>query len=173
MPRLAKFFSIALALYIPLVSSAFAANRADFPLRVHIYQNSQHSHYRGQVLTAVEGMGRANLYEGGQPRGFDFTFLCGERVMTSSGYETYLARWKRKNQSLEIFVPEIGKPGSGHTCELKADIKDFAYYRHSGSINTEPAETFKQWMEKHQYDPEHGKEEPVNIESAQPIAIHQ
>jgi hypothetical protein len=143
--------------------NAGAANLSEFPLRVHIYQNSQQSHYRRQVLVNVEGAGRANLFEGGEPRGFDFNFLCGGRVMTSSGYETYPARWKKKPKVLEIFVPEIGsgKPGVGKRCELKVDLKDFAYYRRSGVVETEPAAAFKEWMVKHQYDPEHGKDEPV------------
>lgn len=36
-----------------------------------------------------------------------------------------------------------------------------AYYEHHGHVQEEPIEAFKHWMEKHQYDPEHGKDVPV------------
>ena len=168
-PMLRRPFTRALFLSCVLAAPAFVPNAraaapGDFPLRVHIYQNSEHTHYHHDVIVNVEGMGRANIYEHGEPRGFDFNFLCGERVMTSSGFETYPARWRKKPQTLEIFVPNIGgRPGSGHTCELKVDLKDFAYFRHSGAVNSEPVGAFKKWMDKHQYDPEHGKNEPVGL----------
>jgi hypothetical protein len=58
----------------------------------------------------------------------------------------------------------MGKPGAMHPCELKVTMKDFAYYRRSGSLYTEPAGIFKQWMEKHHYDPEHGKNQPTDLQ---------
>jgi hypothetical protein len=35
------------------------------------------------------------------------------------------------------------------------------YHRHNGSLEEEPAAKFKEWMVKHEYDPEHGKDLPV------------
>jgi hypothetical protein len=46
-------------------------------------------------------------------------------------------------------------------CELWVEMKDFAYYKHDGMVDTEPATAFKEWMEKSQYDPEHRKNEPI------------
>jgi hypothetical protein len=43
---------------------------------------------------------------------------------------------------------------------LKVEMKESAYYKHNGLLNEEPAAVFKAWMEKRQYDPEHGKNEP-------------
>jgi hypothetical protein len=36
----------------------------------------------------------------------------------------------------------------------------------NGSLNSEPADVFKQWMKKHDYDPEHGKNTPVQVAAA-------
>jgi hypothetical protein len=71
---------------------------ADYPLRVHIFQFNAHSHYYNRVLDAVDGEGRANLYENGQPN--DFSYQCGARLMVSPGFETYLARWKKPGREL-------------------------------------------------------------------------
>ncbi len=138
-------------------------NVADYPLRVHIYQFNSHSHYYGQTRTLdlVDGEGRANLFENGEPRVFDFSYRCQERLRWSAGYETYPARWKKQNQTLEILLPQFGKPGAYDACEMKVEMKDTAYYRHNGGLYEEPAAKFKEWMEKVQYDPEHGKNEPV------------
>jgi hypothetical protein len=149
-----------------LSTTAFAGGRseADYPLRVHIFQHNSHSHYSHQVLESVDGEGRANLFENGQPRGFDYSYRCGERLRNSPGYETYLARWKKQDQTLEILLPKMGKPGAMEACEVRVEMKDFAYYKHDGTVDTEPATAFKQWMEKNQYDPEYGKTEPITAD---------
>ena len=155
-----------------LLSTAVLAgghNAADYPLRVHIYQENGVSHYYNQTRTLdfVDGEGRANLYENSEPRGFDFSYRCGERLRYSAGYETYLARWKKPNHALEILLPEFGKPGAYDTCELKVLMKDnTVYHRNNGLLGEEPAAKYKQWMEKVQYDPEHGKNEPVETAPA-------
>ena len=40
-------------------------------------------------------------------------------------------------------------------------MKDFAYMQHNGMLGTEPIARFKEWMVKHDYDPEHGKNNPT------------
>jgi hypothetical protein len=136
-------------------------NAADYPLRVHIVQNSNRTHYHAREVDFVDGNGRADLYENGQPRGFDYGFRCGDRVLVSTGYETYPARWKKADRELEILQPVMGKPGTWQTCDLNVDMKDMVYVRHNGLVDEEPPAKFKQWMDKRQYDPEHGKNEPV------------
>jgi hypothetical protein len=135
---------------------------------VHIFQFNSHSHYYHSAgynglssLDGVDGEGCANLYENSQPRGFDFSYQCGERLMVSPGYEAYPARWKKQGQTLEILLPQFGKPGAFTSCEMKVGMKDTAYFRHNGLIDEEPTRTFKAWMDKHQYDPEHGKNQPL------------
>ena len=162
MPRFPKRFLITIAACALISIPAFAANLAQYPLRVHIFQRTEHNHYSYGTLQWVEGEGRANLFENSTPHAFDFAFHCGDRIMTSSGYETYPAKWKKQGQSLEVLYPVLGKPGAMHSCELKVDMKDFAYFRRNGNTYTEPVAAYKQWMDKHQYDPEHGQNEPVN-----------
>lgn len=140
---------------------AAGANIADYPLRVHVYQTRWQKHPGGEV----EGEGRANLFEHGQPRAFDYTFRCSELFRASMGWETYPARWKTRDGELELLIPVAGKPGESHGCPLKVVMKkDAAYYKRNGQLNEEPAAVFKAWMEKHNYDPEHGKNQPTGLE---------
>jgi hypothetical protein len=143
---------------------AGSPNVADYPLRVHIVQNSNHTHYHDQFLNYVDGEGRADLYENGQPRGFDYGFRCDDRVRLSDGYETYPARWKKPGRELQILQPVMGKPGVTWSCDLKIEMKEnIVYVRHNGLVDAEPAAKFKEWMDKRQYDPEHGKDEPTPV----------
>jgi hypothetical protein len=169
MPRLSKlvFAVIAACAFVSLIAHA-GTNLAQYPLRVHIFQHNEHNHYWAGSLQSVDGEGRANLFENGAPRAFDFSFRCADRIMTSSGFETYPAKWKKPGQSLEVLYPVMGKPGSMHSCEFKVDMKDFAYFRRNGNTFTEPIAAYRQWMDKHQYDPEHDKNEPINP-AAEPL----
>ncbi|HUV68817.1 MAG TPA: hypothetical protein VMW15_04090 [Terracidiphilus sp.] len=151
-----------------LSTAAFAGkiNAANYPLRVHVFGYNGHSHYYGGSLDLVDGEGRANLYENGEPRGFDFSYRCSDRLRVSPGFETYMARWKKPGKSLEILLPVFGKPDAAEGCELKVLMKDTAYTRHNGLLGEEPAAEFRQWMIKHDYDPEHGKDQPVRLSAA-------
>lgn len=134
-------------------------SHTDYPLRVHVYEQKWQKHPNG----AVDGEGRANLFEHGQPRALDYSFTCSELFRASMGWETYPARWRRKDGELEILVPVMGKPGAHSTCTLKVVMKSAAYYKRDGKLNEEPASVFKDWMQKHNYDPEHGKNQPTGI----------
>ena len=144
------------------VALAGSHNPADYPLRVNIFHHSSYSHYYGpsgiRSLNDVDGEGRANLFENGEPRGFDFRYECGKRLMNSAGNETFRARWKKPGTELEMLLPA----GAG-TCTLKVEMKDGMAFarRKDGALIEEPAAKFKEWMIKYQYDPEHGKEVPV------------
>lgn len=157
--------ALALSILSPL-APAESHKPADYPLRVHIYRlTHQTQRYRG-VVQWVDGEGRANLFENGAPVGIDFAYSCSDRFMNSSGFETYPAKWKKPGQSMVLLLREIGS-NSTDTCELKVDVKDFAYVGRNGALATEPASVFKDWMTKHQYDPEHGLNEPVFMQSPQ------
>jgi len=155
---------LALCLLVSTVAWPAKWNAANYPLRVHIFQFNAHSHYYNRVLDAVDGEGRANLYENGQPTGFDFSYQCGVRLLVSPGFETYLARWKKPGRELAILLPALGgKPGEMNECDLAVTVKeDTAYYKHNGLLDEEPAAKFKDWMVRHQYDPEHGLDQPAN-----------
>ena len=153
-----------LAVCVLLSTAALAArNPADYPLRVHIFQFNGHSAYYYQRVEYVDGEGRANLFENSNPVGFDFSYRCSERLRVSAGYVTFLARWKKPGKEIEILLPEFGKPGAATACDLEVLMKDNqVYVRHNGLLSEEPAARYKAWMVKHQYDPEHGMELPVD-----------
>jgi hypothetical protein len=169
--RRVLFLSLSGFAVCALLSTAVLAarNLAEYPLRVHIYRFNSYSHYYSPTrsLDVVDGEGRANLFENGEPRGFDFKYRCGERLRGNPGYETYPAKWKKPGKELEILLPQFGKPDSYDSCDLVVLMKSDIVYRSSnGVLREEPAAEFKEWMVKHQYDPEHGKNEPVAAPSA-------
>lgn len=166
-----KAFLIAGCLVLPIAAFAGKINTADYPLRVHIFGFNGAAHYYAGSLNNVDGDGRANVYENGDPKGFDFSYSCADRLRVSPGFETYMARWKKPGQTLEILLPVFGKPGAAEGCELKVLMKDTAYIRRNGLLNEEPAAVFKDWMVKHKYDPEHGLNEPEKLQEAQPAAV--
>jgi hypothetical protein len=154
-----------------LIVSAQAAkfNPADYPLRVHIIERNGTRHYHGMggglsTMDGVDGLGQGNLFENGQPRGFDFNYDCRQPITPQSAYETFFARWKKQDRELEIVMPVMGgNPGDMNSCDLKVAMKpDTVYFFRNGGLAEESVAEFKAWMTKHQYDPEHGKNEPVN-----------
>lgn len=148
-----------LVAYALFSAAALAAshNPADYPLRVHIFRHNSVSHYYDRSLETVDGEGRANLFENSDAHGIDFRYHCDNRLMNSIGYETYRARWKKPGKELELLQTAMGG-----TCDFKVDVKESVVYRkHKGVVSEVPAADFKEWMIKHQYDPEHGKELPV------------
>ena len=96
-----------------MVGTAMAEshNPADYPLRVHIFRRSETTFYHNRQTEEAKGEGRANLFEGGEPKGIDFQFECETRLQTSSGYETFPAKWKKPGQELVILQPQFGKSG--------------------------------------------------------------
>jgi hypothetical protein len=106
----------------------------------------------------VDGEGRVNLFENGEPQGFDFRYQCGSRMMNSAGDETFKARWKKPGKELEMLLPAMAG-----TCNLKVEMKEGVAFRRrkDGALIEVPAAKFKEWMIKHQYDPEHGKDVPM------------
>ena len=119
-----------------------------------------------RVAEAAKGEGRADLFENSEPRGMDFQFDCAERLQTSSGFKTFPAKWKKPNQELEVLMPEFGKANKYDKCKFRVQMKDFAYVQHNGLLGTEPIDRFKDWMVKHDYDPEHGKNNPMMTQPA-------
>ena len=157
----------AMALLAP-AGRAESHNPADYPLRVHVFGRSQTTFYHNRQAEEAKGEGRANLFEGGEAKGIDFQYECDHKLQTSSGFETYPAKWKKPGAELVILQPEFGKPGSFDTCHLKVMMKDFTYLMRNGSLASEPTNVYKDWMLKHDYDPEHDKNMPTqNAPAAQ------
>ena len=153
----------AVLLATSIAASAESKNPADYPLRIHIFGRSQTTFYHNRVEDEAKGDGRANLFESGMPHAVDFSYDCDEKIRASFGYETYPAKWKKPGRELVVLMPVFGKSNSYFTCDLKTDVKTFAYATGNGRMNEEPVDQFKAWMVKHDYDPEHGKETPTNL----------
>ena len=63
-------------------------------------------------------------------------------------------------------MPVFGKSNTYFTCDFKTDVKPFAYATsRDGRMSEEPADQFKAWMVKHDYDPEHGKDMPAKLQA--------
>jgi|GEM_PF-1162604 len=168
-----------LIVFLLIAPTAWAGkfNPAEFPLRVHIIYRNGVRHYdrpggygAASSLDQVDGMGGADLFENGQPLGFDFNYSCGQPITSMPGYETFMARWKKPDRVIEILMPVMGgKPGEMNSCELNVSMKqDTVYVRHNGGVTEEPAAKFKEWMVRHQYDPEHGLNVPINAPAEPP-----
>ena len=84
-------------------------NPADYPLRIHIYRRSETTFYSHRIAEEAKGEGRANLFEGGEPKGIDFEFECDTKLQTSSGYEVFPAKWKKPGQELVLLQPQFGR----------------------------------------------------------------
>lgn len=155
---------LCLCLLAPLVLLAESKNPADYPLRIHIFNRSQTTFYYDRSADEAKGDGRANLFEDSQARAVDFSFDCPQKLRASFGFETYPARWKKPGQVLVVLLPVFGRANSYFTCDLKTDVKNFAYAARNGHMGSEPVENFKAWMVRHDYDPEHGKDVPIQIQ---------
>jgi hypothetical protein len=162
--RASRLLCVAL-LFSATAVYADSKNPADYPLRIHIFGRSETTFYHNRVEEEAKGDGRANLFEGGVAHGVDFSFACDEKLRASFGYETYMARWKKPGRELTVLLPIFGKKNTFFTCNLQTDVKDFAYASRDGRTTSESVDQFKAWMVKHDYDPEHGKNQPIKVSS--------
>ena len=163
--RISKIIALSLLL-TPAALLADSKNPADYPLRIHVFSRNQTTFYHNRNEDEAKGEGRANLFENSEAHGVDFTFDCDQKLKNNFGYETYPAKWKKTGQELTVLLPVFGKANTFFTCNLKTDLKDFAYFSHNNTLSSEPVADFKDWMVKHNYDPEHGKQVPTPSKSA-------
>jgi hypothetical protein len=169
--RPAFFFALsvfAACLGISTAALASGPDPADYPLRVHIMKFvSQPRDTRGHknlsdVPDYVSGRGVADLFENGEPQGFQFSFNCMGGMKASSGYGSFPARWKKRDKTLEILLPETGKPWNMVSCPLQTEMRPgLVFYWKDGALAEESAQTLKAWMAKHNYDPEKSDAEPA------------
>jgi hypothetical protein len=150
------------------VAFAGGPDPARYPLRVHIMKfnkrqvRDEEGKKSSDAPEYVQGMGVADLFENGEPQGFQFSYECIDGVQESGGYGTFPARWKRKDKTLEILLPEPRKPQNLETCALQVEMRPgLVFYWKNGALAEESAAALKAWMGKHQYDPENNKEFPI------------
>lgn len=155
-------------LAVSMPALAGKPDEGKYPLRVHIMRFvAQPNHSRETKSPSdpppyLEGMGVADLFENGEPLGFQFTYSCTATMEASGAYSTFPARWKKRDKTLEILLPQAGKPWNSESCDLKTEMMTgLVYYWKNGSLAEEPSASLKGWMAKHQFDPENGKEVPV------------
>lgn len=160
--RLSRLICCA-GIFCSLWLCAESKNPADYPLRIHIFGRSQTTFFRNRAVDKARGDGRANLFANGEVHGLEFSYDCGRQFRPSLGFETYPAKWKKPNQELVVLFPVFGKANAYFTCNLKTNVKEDVYFLRDGRLDSEPAERYKEWMIKHDYDPEHGKNEPVGL----------
>jgi hypothetical protein len=161
-------FVFAACLAVSSAALALKPDPDDYPLRVHIMKfltrapMSREPHHPSDAPEYVSGMGVADLFENGEPRGFQFSYSCIGGLKASGGYANFPARWKKKDKTLEILLPETGKPWNLEVCQLQAEMRPgLAFYWKDGKIAEEATPVLKSWMVKHLYDPEKNKEEPM------------
>lgn len=146
---------------------------ADYPLRVHILKNvarpDANQAYAARnpenMADYISGQGGADLFEKGQPRGFEFRYRCVDPLKASEGYASYPAQWKKKEKTLEILVPLSGKPWVLETCDLQVSMRPglaYSWNTDDDTVVEESAAVFKAWMAKHQYDPEKDMDLPMD-----------
>jgi hypothetical protein len=155
---------IACLLAAPVTLSAESKNVTDYPLRLHIFGRNQTTFYSNRVEDEAKGEGRANLFENGIAHAVDFSYECPEKVRASFGYETYPAKWKKPGRELVVLMPVFGKSNTYFTCNFKADVKDITYAASKNGVISTTPEKYKEWMVKHDYDPEHGKNMPTRAQ---------
>jgi hypothetical protein len=164
--RLPSLLCLCLLLAVPTLR-AESKKASDYPLRIHVYGRNETTFYYGRVEEEAKGEGRANLFENSVAHGVDFSFDCSEKLKASFGYSTYPAKWKKPGRELVVLIPVFGESNTYSTCSLKTDVKDFVYARHDGKLRSESVDKYHAWMLKHDYDPEHGKEAPVNVAASE------
>ena len=71
----------------------------------------------------LEGQGAADVFEGGVPMGFLFKYSCTEPLRASEAYASYPARWKKRDKTLVILLPEPGKPWNLDPCDLVVETR--------------------------------------------------
>jgi len=162
------FVALAACLLVSTTAQASKPDPDDYPLRVHILKfttrapMSREPKHPSDSPDYVSGMGVADLFESGQPSGFQFSYSCIGGLKASAGYANFPARWKKKDKTLEILLPETGRPWNLETCQLQTEMRPgLAFYWRDAKIAEESAAVLKDWMVKHKYDPEKGREEPV------------
>ena len=152
---------------------AFAKDADDFPLRVVIFRNTEHGRHTREAKSFndtpdyLDGIGQADLFENSIPVAFEYSYACMPGMRPSGGYETFPARWKKRDKTLEILVPEPGRPWNNVSCVLHTTMQPgMVFFWNDDDVMQEPAAKFKDWMVKHQFDPENGKVMPIEAEPA-------
>ncbi len=173
--RIFRYFQSRL-LVIPLILGAGLASPlcaagpspGKYPLRVYIFNIGSrpiHGHepkHPSDMPDYLSGSGQADFFEGGEPHAFQFTFNCTAGMIVSAGYVTFPARWRKRDKTLEMLLPQKGSLDSFEPCDLQVElVPNLAYFWKNGALAAGPAGPLMDWMKKHHFDPESGSDEPM------------
>jgi PEGA domain len=141
-----RLFYIALILLLfPLL--VFAGKDPDnYPLKVHILQQSWGSH--NLRYNEYRATGRGNILENNTIHAFDFTYDCSVGLRRTARNQPYQAKWKKPELRLAVLSPKIGKNDKYQECELKTSIHPGVYIWNDGGISELSQEEFKAWRAK-------------------------
>ena len=163
-----RLIACLLSLAVVHPARAGTPNPDRFALRVYIFniasrpERGRPSKHPSEISDYVAGSGQADLFEGGEPHAFQFTFSCAAAMTASAGYITFPARWKKPDKTLEILLPQRGKLDSLEPCDLQVElVPNLAYFWKDGALAAGPPPPLVDWMKKHQFDPEQGSDEPM------------
>jgi hypothetical protein len=133
---------IVCALCFPI--SLFARkDPADYPLKVHILQQTWSSH--NLRYNEYRASGRGNLWEGDSVHGFDFSYDCSFGLTRTARNQPYLAKWKKPQLRVAILAEQIGKNDKYHECELKTTIREGVYIATGNGLNEMSQADYKTW----------------------------
>lgn len=155
-------FAVCLLLSASMLNGE-SKNMADYTLRLRIFSKDATTFYYMRNVQESKGDGRADLFEGDDVHGVDFNYACDEKFKASFAFETYPAKWKKPGQVLTVLLPVFGKANTYFTCNFNTAVRDTVYVRNQGGMSEEPAERYKLWMVKNDYDPVHGKNTPRHL----------
>lgn len=143
MKRLVLILVCALCLPISLFGGK---DPADYPLKVHILQQTWSSH--NVRYSEYRATGRGNIWEGDSVHGFDFSYSCFFGLTRTARNQPYQAKWKKSQLRLEILASQIGKNEKYHECELKTTVRDGVYIATGVGLNEMSQEDYKLWKAK-------------------------
>jgi TPR repeat protein len=109
-----------------------------YPLRVHIFE----SEWKTDSLGG-RGSGMANLVDGQDVHGFEFSYFCPINYMKSVGNQAYAAKWKKPGKTIEIVGGKVGDQDKSNTCEFKITLHEFVYDLQNGTLTTFTPEQYK------------------------------
>jgi TPR repeat protein len=112
-----------------------------YPLRVHIFQSDWDP--RTGNLMGGRGSGVANLIEGQDIHGFDFSYECPINYLKSVGNQAYAAKWKKPGKTIELVGNTVGNENKSDTCEFKVTLHDYVYDVQNGTLAMFSQEQYK------------------------------
>jgi hypothetical protein len=138
-----------LAIFLCCAVLAFSSkNPADYPLKVHILQQSwaSHNNYRNEF----KGTGRGNVWEGDLIHAFDYSYDCSFGVRRTARNQPYIAKWKKPHLRLALLASQIGKQDKYQECILKTTVHEGVYILGRGGITEMSQAEYEDWKAKQQ-----------------------